>query len=819
MNKKDIRNIIIIILLFLSFVLYNFISGNAYISKVDFISQHFRIAQYFRLLFYNTFDLFPTFAYHLGAGQNIYYLSYHGLYSPITLLSYLFPFIKMSTFIIATNIILVILSTIFFYKFLITKFDRKITSTATLLFTFAGPLIYHTHRHIMFNNYMLFLILALIGVDAYFNKGKKSLLIISILLIILSSYFFSIPAIMTICIYALHKYLSTVKKVNMKDLLKELVKFVSIVFVPIFMSAILLVPTVYTLFSGREETLNNTNVLELLIPKFDINSFLYQPYSVGLSAILIVSVIDNLLNKKKEYKTLSVVSILLLIFPIFCYALNGFMYVDGKCFIPLLPLFCYLIATTLNEITKKDYNYKTLIVSVIIVLGFTIISNLDYDYLILYIIDNVVLIIAILLYRWKKKYFIIATPLILCSLGVFVVMNYHDDYISRKEFKNINTINDNVNIDYDISYRSANLFNILENVNNVIDNSYLTTSIYSSTSNMYYTNFVRNMFKNEIYNKDYHTITQSSNILFNMYMGNMYLISNKDILGYNKVSDNVYKNEDVYSIGYANNKLMSKSDFDKLDYPYNIDALMKYTIVDKDVSNNYNTRDVIKYDGNIDIIDSNIDYKIDNNKYVFDVEDTSNIKLKLDEDVDNKIIILTIDMDYNDTIDTSITINDIKNTLSFRDWKYHNNNYTFNYVLDSNILDISISKGHYEISDINIYILDYDNYKDISDNHDKFIIDSIANSIKGNINVSKDNSYFNLSIPYDLGFKIKVDNKLIDYELVNTSFIGFELDKGYHNIEISYTPPLYKLGIAISIIGVIIYLSILWKGSKKNEKN
>lgn len=817
MNKKDIRNIIIIILIFLMYVLFNLIQ-NTYISKVDFISQHFRIIEYFRLLFYNTKELFPTFAYHLGAGQNIYYLSYHGLLSPITFISYLFPFIKMSDYIVFTNIILVILSIIFFYKFLKSKFNTNITTLATFIFTFASPLIYHTHRHIMFNNYMLFLILALISVDSYFDKNKKSHLILCVLLIIMTSYYYSVCSIICICIYALYKYLSINKDINIKTLLHELIKFVLTIFISILISACLLLPTIYTLKNGRADTLNNINILSLLIPNFNINNFMYQAYSVGLSSILIFSVIDNLLSKKKECIVLSIISILLLIFPIFCYILNGFMYVDGKCFIPLLPLFCYMIANSLNNITSKNYDIKRLILINIIILILTIITNLDYKYLIVYIVDNLIITLALFLYKKKNNFKFISIPIMVFTFTIFIVINSNDNLVDKKVLNEINNINNNVDIDYDISYRSANLFYILENVNNVIDNNYYTTSIYSSTSNMYYTNFVRNIMKNEIYNKDYHTLTQSSNVLFNVYMSNMYLISDRDILGYNKISNNVYKNNDVYSVAYSSNRLMSKLEFDKLEYPYNIDALMKYIIVDdNDIISDYNDSDVIKYDGNINIIDSNLDYKINNNNYIFDVKDNANLKVKLDDNVNDKIIILSFNMNYNDKIDTSITINNVKNTLSFEGWKYHNNNYSFNYVLDSNIFDINISKGHYEISDINIYILDYDNYKDISNTHNKFIIDSIDSSIKGNIVVNKDNSYFTISIPYDLGFNIKVDDKLIDYEIVNTSFIGFKLDKGAHFIEITYNPPFYKLGIVISLIGVIIYLIVLWR--EKYEKS
>ena len=64
----------------------------------------------------------------------------------------------MSTFVVISNIILMYLAIIFFYVWLKPKFSMPVTWTSTFIFAFSGPLIYHTHRHIMFNNYMLFLV-------------------------------------------------------------------------------------------------------------------------------------------------------------------------------------------------------------------------------------------------------------------------------------------------------------------------------------------------------------------------------------------------------------------------------------------------------------------------------------------------------------------------------------------------------------------------------------------------------------------------------------------------------------------------------------
>ncbi len=820
LNKKDYINLSIILSFFIIYIIVVNIMGYTYGSTVDWISQHFRIPEYLRNLFYSTHSLFPNFAFNLGGGQNIYYLSYHGLFNPIIMLSYLFPFIKMVDYIIISNVLLVILSCVMLYKWINNKFSSKVAFISTFIFLLAGPIIFHTHRHIMFNDYMLFLILALISVDKYFNTKDKKYLILNVLLIILTSYFYSVGAIVTICIYALFKYISINPKYKFKDMFKEGFKFVLILMVPILISSILLIPTVYTLMSGRSDTNTSINILSLFIPKIDINLFMYKSYSIGLSSIFIISLIENIINNKKNLRILSIIISILIIFPIFNYLLNGFMYIDGKSFIPLIPICIYLIANTINRILKKEINTKKLTIISLIVFIIIVLANLKFQYLAFFIIDYIVVIGSIIIYQKINRNYVIVIPIILLSMGYCIAINTDDKLVTKEELNNIET--SNISISDDSFYRVGNLSYILENVNNVYDDNYYLNTIYSSTSNMYYTNFVRNIFNNEIYNKDYHTITQSSNPLFNIYMGNKYLISKYPIKGYNLISDNLYVNNDVFSIGYSSNKLMSKEEFDSLSYPYTIDALLNYIIVDKDMDDVYESN-ISEHIGEINLTSySNLTINNENNMYIIDSKNNGTMNIKLDDSVKDKVIFVTFDMNYNDKKDTTITINNVINTLSYKGWKYHNNNYTFHYVIDNNNLDITFSKGHYEINNIKVYTMDYDKVKSINDIHSNFIIDkdnTYGDYINGNINVEED-GYFILSIPYDKGFNIKLDGKEIDYELVDTAFIGFEINKGKHSISISYTAPFSNIAKIISIIGVIIYIEIIifdWRS--KNEKN
>ena len=75
-----------------------------------------------------------------------------------------------------------------------------------------------------------------------------------------------------------------------------------------------------------------------------------------------------------------------------------------------------------------------------------------------------------------------------------------------------------------------------------------------------------------------------------------------------------------------------------------------------------------------------------------------------------------------------------------------------------------------------------------------------------------------VSLPYDKGFKVSVDGKEVKSEAVFDFFLGFKLDKGKHNIVITYVPSGFYIGLIISIIGTVS-LIILYVLDKKKIIN
>ncbi len=90
------------------------------------------------------------------------------------------------------------------------------------------------------------------------------------------------------------------------------------------------------------------------------------------------------------------------------------------------------------------------------------------------------------------------------------------------------------------------------------------------------------------------------------------------------------------------------------------------------------------------------------------------------------------------------------------------------------------------------------------------------NKIKGQISLDSSKMMF-LSIPYDKGWTAKVDGIAEKLQIVNIGFMGLMLDKGKHNIELSYLPPYFTETLIISIISTLIFLVlfIFYSGIRK----
>ncbi len=832
MKRKDITYLIILILTGLMIILVTVGPNNIYGSETDWLSQHWALPEYFRTLFYKTGNLFPNFAPNLGAGQNIYNFSYYGLLNPIILIAYLLPFVKMIDYIIISSIIIVLLSAVLFYKWLKNnRYSSQIAFISAFVFMLANPIIFHSHRHIMFINYIPFIILGLMGIDKYFNSNKKWLLILSVFLLIMTSYFYSVGGLITIGLYGIYKMFAD--SIDVKSFVFRLLKMIGVMLVGVLMAGILLMPTIGIIVNGRGQAINNINVASLFLPKINDDSLLYTPYSLGLTAISVVGLIHGYFSKSKKTILLSLMLSIIFFVPLFVYLLNGMLYVRYKVLIPFAPLIGLLIAKFLKRVFEENVSLVPLVFGSLIVGMINFKVNQET---LVYFLDILILFISLFSYYRFKKETLIIIPIIVVALINSFSANVNESFVTRERYKNEfnnskqELINKTIESDFNY-YRFNNLDATLSTSNKIYHPNYFQTSLYSSTYNNDYNEFYYEVFKNAIPYRNRVITAQSSNILFQTLMGVKYLgTSGTEPIGYELINGNsefkIYKNESVFPLAYATNKIMNIDDYNKLEYPYNLEPLLTGVVANDNT--NYTFYSKIK---KIELdyfskIGNNIEIeKNDGNYYI-----TASKKDYIDLDVTNlkkdQILIIKFDLLNNPRCssgDIVININGVRNVLTCREWIYHNRNYSFEYVISSNdIIDnlkIEFAKGIYEISKVETYILDYNEIKGINNEIDQMEIDmnkTQGDYLYGNIKVSN-NGYFVTTIPYDEGFTITLNGKEVIPEVVNEVFLGFPVEKGNYKVVIKYESPLFKEGVFISGIGIISYIGIIIFDNRKKS--
>lgn len=789
---RDLLCILLFVTIYILLVLIKTQNGRYLMaSKMDFRSQHYTIPEYFRTLYYDTGDLFPDFSFHLGAGQNIYALSYYGLFSPIVLLSYLFPSVSMLSYITAAMAVILIASISLFYFFLLKNgYRRTICVLCSLFLLLAAPMLFHSARHIMFISYMPFLILGLYGVDRYIEKKKSFLLILSITLMIFTSYYFSIPGMVTLIVYGLFKYIRK-HGFCLKKLISFSLRFSLPYITAVLIGGILLLPTLYSLMSGRTGTSTDTSLFKLFIPNMYM---LYTTYSMGLTAVCGIGCLCLLFGKRLENRLLCCFLLIISIFPFFNYLLNAGLYINAKVLIPFIVL---VLINTADFLTLSFEKLKKIL-------------KIKPQKLV-YASISLILIVS---------------PLICC------LMNMKNDTLITKESAQL-SFSAHHQSTLEQLYSDENIYRVNtsllgeDHVNRVASTKEYKTSLYSSVFNGNYRTVYRDLFENPLYDRNEFIVASSHNLIFQMYMGEKYVYSYSDpgfmyeaVDHYENIE--LYRNPYVLPIGYATDRTINSDEFAKLSYPDNMLSLLGTAVTDGKETNAKAIKTNKLSDISYTVTSSeNLRYQKSKFGYTVDCSENGKIQLNLqDISLKNQLIFLDFSLKAKGN-DLSVTVNGISNLLTAADWKYYNQNNRFAFVIpnETNVLNISFTEGCYEISDLSVSVLNFDTIKNIHSQIDAFIIDkdkTKADVIAGTVKVKND-GVFILSVPYDEGFTVTIDGKETEYYLANKAFIGFDIAKGDHEIVIHYNAPLKPAGFVFSGIGVALCLGITIFENRKKE--
>ena len=809
-------------------------------AKVDWLSQHSVLPDYFRQQFYATGKLFPEFAANLGGGQNIYRFAYYGLYSPLILPSYLLPFVKMSDYIMAVSITGLTASVLLFYYWL--KSRKTDTGTAfilSLMFLLAGPMIGQYSGQIMFVDYMPFLCLALIGVDRYFEQEKSGLFTVSVFLMIMTSFYFSIGGMLSLVLYGLHRYFEQREgnRVTVRSFLRDGLCFVRSMILAVLMSGFFLVPTALALTGGRSKE-QNTSFASFFIPQITVERFAYSIYGIGLTTLVITVLLTGLLYRKVYEKVLTYGCVIVLVIPVFAYLLNGGLYIRDKVFIPFLPLLCYLISIYLEKCRKRELSFIAGIVPYIITTIFVYIARNQFvskgigeSIWKVLLAESILFLICYVLYcamkryhKEKKEILMLALPSVIClavTMNTFYQMK-PDRYVSRKLYRDVTGEQNRQAIKEALKddagyYRTEQMGSDDENaadLNRIWDVDQNITSIYSSAYNPDYQTFRQKTFGLEEPFRNGMMQSVSKNPVFQRMMGVRYIVSDSDVPGYTLVkkcgTTGIYQNKDAAPVMYATDRVMTEEEYKKLAFPYNQTAFLEYAVVGEHTESS---------DQNIMTAYAPVSLKMDNNRTTGGAEQKT-----MQQEGKKQILFLRFRVDNaHPNKDVAVWINGIRNKLSAKDHVYYNENKIFTYAVplkdgEDNI-SVTFGKGKYRLRHVQAYLGSLPERSELL-YQSEIQVDKKQtedNVIQGTIHVKKD-GWFITSISYDKHFKIYIDGKETEIQKVNTAFLGCKIESGNHEVKIIYHAPGTTTGKVLSLIGIAGFVLVLVQ-EKRKQKN
>ena len=325
-------------------------------------------------------------------------------------------------------------------------------------------------------------------------------------------------------------------------------------------------------------------------------------------------------------------------------------------------------------------------------------------------------------------------------------------------------------------------------------------------------------------------------------MGEKYIVTKSKMKGVRLLGKSgewkIYVNASAASIVNGTSLVMSEKNYDKLDYPYNQTTLLQKAVVPESatkqtdrieaVDNLHNA--VLRFgensciseaDGGYHIfarkdtkvkaeIVSQIDINSVNTVNTENAGENTNVANETKTDSGNRVLLLQFKVkNLKPSKDLTIWVDGNRNKLSAKQRVYYNDNTTFTYAValegDENQVEVTFSKGKYNLSDVEAYIATLPGTELYESEFLQNSTKTKGNVIAGNLTMQK-SGYLITSIPYDSGFKIQVDGKNVKSEKVNTAFLGCKMKAGEHDIVITYHAPGMAAGKVMSLGGMMGFL-------------
>lgn len=725
----------------------------------------------------------------IGFGNNIYIsmIIQGSIFSPLSLLLY---FTDRANIVNYFNIIIIVkmclLSlTTYIYINKTFKVSEVYKIIFSVLYSFSGWVILNYFNIMWLDSVILFPLIVMFLNDLL-NKEKYLGYVITLSTSLIISYYISYFILLFILFYSFIYIFLKVDKNRVKKIIFRLGVSTGI---SILISSFSLLPCLYqTIISSRFEY--NSIVNDIFY------NFMNKSLYLMFSSVFLVLFGKLICKFKKDKKNIYIYILLFILFGIgiviepINVALHMGSYWGLPCRYSFIPLFI-LLNGSLYYLSRYDVNDKDkyLVVKLIlfVLLGLVLLyldsiyyndivndrillnfDNIDIYKKILVIFIFMVLMIIVSV-SFKDRLVRYICFIVVCLIQIFIYttwcMYYNSAYYMSEK---ANEINENMDIvkseldrykmgywDYSLDHGFIYRINTLDNWLHILPSNEIEE------------------YKKLGYGNENTNIRSYGGTIFSDWLFNVkYLIDNE-------LRDNdMYKLLDSYNGYYL--------------YEYNYDSSFglvynrignennDYNDINGFELHNYIYRDLFNIDNDIVMIDR-YDYEV--------VNGVVSLNYNIDElgflyiDLDDEVYYIKVDGEYIDydkyecIIDLGLYDDDVLIEIGIDDMEY-----------------VGFSLG----------FIKYDDVMNLESS--RLDVNSINNGYDINVYNDLDNGYLFLPINNIDGLRAYVNDNEVKIDSYINNFVSIKLDKGDNEIEIRYEMPLFKLGIVLSIVGIICLL-------------
>ena len=725
------------------------------------------------------------------------------------------------------------------------KYSDETTVIGSILYTFSTFLFFSMARHPYFLNSMIIFPIFLLSVEKFILKDKKIFFILMVAILFISSFYYGYMLSIIAMIYGIVLLYKNNKQ--KKEIVKKVFLAIIYAVVGVLMASVVLFPTFEAFISS---------------PRSGGSLFFYSiEYYSKLPAALIST------NDTGNWSIFGISSIVLITLPLFLHdkKRNSVLYL--MLIILFIPVIIPLAGSIFDCLSFPNNRWIFVLTFVLSLITMEVIEKkqtVDIKKYLKYIIGYL-LVIFILRFKISvqeivaggfaitflymiannKKKYLLVTILVSVIFNFYFMYDSHfggyiNEFVSRDTTKLYKNNNENTPYlteaiefikNYDHEFYNIMVYpNILNNLG-LINNYNSTSYFYSIVSKNYY-NLAKELENQQMQmNEEIKTFNQRTKI--NELLNNRYLITtNKDYhpYGYEVIksfNNKTYVLENKASTSFAHlyTKSISKEDYDGLSPLQKEDVLLKYQISDKTDYLELANIKSIPYSSNISLENKKVTIKgKTNDEILLDFNGVENSELYL------SITNLHRENDLITTFDrNNHNVNVCLNDLCFSEWE--DSKYLTAYHIDNSHILVNLgyydnisgtvkvifnANGTYTFDNIEILAVDFSDYeKTVNDLNVKLTnLKEEDNSLSFDADI-KETGTLEFTTNYNKYFDIYVDGVKVKSKIVNKYFLGCDITKGVHHIDLVYHNTLIGKSFYISLLGIFAFFVIIIVEKKK----